>query len=71
VTRVVARGGRSRRMMAAGVAAALGLLATTAFGEDSTLAEGARVFKDQGCYGCHTIGKSGMPIALDLSPVGS
>jgi mono/diheme cytochrome c family protein len=59
-------------MMAAGVAAALVLFATTTFGEDPTLvAQGTRVFNDQGCYGCHTIGKSGTPIALDLSTVGS
>jgi mono/diheme cytochrome c family protein len=55
-----------------GAAAALALFATTAFGQDASLvAQGKRVFNDQGCYGCHTMGKSGTPIALDLSTIGS
>ena len=45
-------------------AVALALFATTAFGQDGSLvAQGKRVFNDQGCYGCHTMGKSGTPIA--------
>ena len=34
-------------------------------------ATGKRLFTDQGCYGCHTIGKFGTPIAPDLSRVGA
>lgn len=34
-------------------------------------AEGARLFQVHGCYGCHTIGKMGTPIAPDLSKVGT
>jgi len=58
--------------MSAGVAGALVLFATTAFGQSASLAaQGKRVFSDQGCYGCHTMGKSGTPIAPDLSTIGS
>jgi cytochrome c2 len=57
--------------MAAGTAGALVLLAGAAFGQDaSPAAEGKRMFTEQGCYGCHTMGKSGTPIASDLSMVG-
>ncbi|HYS93701.1 MAG TPA: cytochrome c [Candidatus Acidoferrales bacterium] len=52
--------------------AALAFLARIAFGEDASLVDqGKRVFNDQGCYGCHTMGKSGTPIAPDLSTIGS
>ena len=55
----------------AAAAAALVFLAMTAFGEDASLVDqGKRVFNDQGCYGCHTMGKSGTPIAPDLSTIG-
>ena len=58
--------------MGAAIAGALVLCATTAFGQrDSLAAQGERVFNDQGCYGCHTMGKSGTPIAQDLSTIGS
>jgi len=33
--------------------------------------QGKRLFTEQGCYGCHTVGKMGTPIANDLSHVGS
>jgi mono/diheme cytochrome c family protein len=56
----------------AGAAAALIIFAATAFGQDASLAPaGKRLFNDQGCYGCHTVGKTGTPIAPDLSRVGS
>jgi mono/diheme cytochrome c family protein len=32
--------------------------------------QGAAVFSAQGCYGCHTVGKTGTPIATDLTHVG-
>jgi mono/diheme cytochrome c family protein len=32
---------------------------------------GSAVFRDQGCYGCHTVGKMGTPIATDLSRIGA
>ena len=37
---------------------------------DPLTQQGQRVFKDQGCYGCHTVGKTGTPIAPDLSTIG-
>jgi len=33
--------------------------------------EGERLFREHGCYGCHTLGKMGTPIAPDLSKVGA
>jgi cytochrome c oxidase subunit 2 len=48
------------------------VFAATAFGQDASLAPiGKQLFNDQGCYGCHTIGKTGTPIAPDLSTVGA
>jgi cytochrome c oxidase subunit 2 len=38
---------------------------------DALRARGKQLFVDQGCYGCHTIGKFGTPIAPDLSHAGS
>lgn len=35
------------------------------------LGQGKQLFTDQGCYGCHTIGKFGTPIAPDLSHLGA
>jgi cytochrome c553 len=35
------------------------------------VAEGRRVFQDQGCYGCHAIGQTGTPIGPDLSHIGA
>ncbi|MBI3329089.1 MAG: cytochrome c, partial [Nitrospinae bacterium] len=32
---------------------------------------GKKLFIEQGCYGCHMVGKMGTPIAPDLSEVGS
>jgi cytochrome c2 len=60
------------RRVAVGLGAVMGLFVTPALGQDSALvAEGKRLFTDRGCYGCHTIGASGTPIAPDLSRVGS
>ena len=60
--------------MALGVALTMlvGLGATIAFGQqDSTpAAEGKLVFTAQGCYGCHTVGKTGTAIGPDLTRIG-
>jgi mono/diheme cytochrome c family protein len=63
----------ARDVKAASVAAAIALGATVAFGQDGTalVSQGKRLFTEQGCYGCHMIGKAGTPIANDLSQVGS
>ena len=34
-------------------------------------AAGQAVFRDRGCFGCHTIGAVGTPIAPDLSHIGT
>jgi len=36
----------------------------------SVIARGEAAFKNNGCYGCHFIGKFGTPIGPDLSQVG-
>jgi cytochrome c oxidase subunit 2 len=55
------------------VAAAFALSATVAFGQDDAalVTQGKRLFTEQGCYGCHAVGKAGTPIANDLTRVGS
>jgi cytochrome c553 len=64
---------RARDVTAALASAAFALSATMAFGQDAAAlaTQGKRLFSEQGCYGCHTIGKTGTPIANDLSRVGS
>ena len=54
-------------------AAAIALAATVAYGQDgsASVSQGKRLFTDQGCYGCHTLGKMGTAIAPDLSHVGT
>jgi cytochrome c oxidase subunit II len=48
------------------------LLTAGAEAQDGALvARGEGVFKDQGCYGCHTVGKTGTPIATDLTRIGA
>ena len=64
--------GWSRWIVGIAMGAALGFFAPMAFGQDSALvARGKQIFNDQGCYGCHTMGKGGTPIAVDLSKIGS
>lgn len=49
------------------------LTASCAVAQDgrALVAQGRTVFRDQGCYGCHTIGATGTPIATDLSRIGA
>jgi mono/diheme cytochrome c family protein len=35
------------------------------------VARGQSVFKEQGCYGCHTVGAAGTPIATNLTRIGA
>ena len=37
---------------------------------ETLVARGTALFTEMGCYGCHTIGTMGTPIAPDLSRVG-
>ena len=55
------------------VAIVLLVAATTAPAQDAALVQrGAQLFTEQGCYGCHTVGKFGTQgIAPDLSRVGA
>ncbi|HET8578052.1 MAG TPA: cytochrome c [Methylomirabilota bacterium] len=55
------------------LALAVSLGAVPAWAQEGTAltAQGKRLFVEQGCYGCHTLGKAGTPIALDLSRIGT
>ena len=55
-------------------AAALLIAAGTAVAQSPNspgVERGQAAFKNNGCYGCHMIGKAGTPIGPDLSQVGS
>jgi mono/diheme cytochrome c family protein len=39
--------------------------------QDSVVEAGQAAFKESGCFGCHTIGKVGTPLASDLSHIGA
>lgn len=62
-------------MLVCGSIAALVVLVATTWvaGQtpDRLVERGRRTFTEQGCYGCHTVGKTGTPIATDLSRVGA
>ena len=45
-------------------------VATPAQEREAIAAEGERLFRVQGCYGCHLVGRFGTPIGPDLSRVG-
>jgi mono/diheme cytochrome c family protein len=64
---------RAREVSVVSVMTAIALSAAVAFGQDGAAlaSQGKRLFTEQGCYGCHTIGKTGTPIANDLTQVGS
>jgi cytochrome c oxidase subunit 2 len=51
---------------------AVGVLLGVAMAQDGDPLRGAgeRAFTQQGCYGCHMVGKFGTPIGPDLSRVG-
>jgi cytochrome c553 len=38
---------------------------------DAHVAQGKRIFSEQGCYRCHTVGKVGTPIAVALTRIGT
>jgi cytochrome c oxidase subunit 2 len=54
------------------LALAVWLLPAPAWAQDGAalVGQGKRLFTDQGCYGCHTVGKMGTAIASDLSRIG-
>ncbi len=56
------------------VVTALALSASTFVlgqGLRTRIEQGGKVFMDNGCYGCHTVGKLGTPIGPDLSHIGA
>jgi cytochrome c551/c552 len=69
--------GRRRCRAVAVVGAALLLLGASACtavsGQDrgDLAAKGETAFREQGCYGCHLVGKFGTPIGPDLSRIGA
>jgi len=68
-------GGRAMAALASHLGPALALLVAAApvFAQDpaALAGKGERFFMEQGCYGCHTVGKVGTQgIAADLSRIG-
>lgn len=58
----------------AGIVSTLVLLVATALAAQERSPAGVRgeqLFVNQGCYGCHLVGKFGTPIGPDLSHVGA
>lgn len=53
------------------ILALVGASCASAQDRDALVARGGDVFREQGCYGCHTVGKAGTPIATDLSKIGA
>ncbi len=50
--------------------ALVGLLAVILLAQGAATERGPQLFVQQGCYGCHTIGRVGTPIGPDLSRIG-
>ena len=50
---------------------AVACTATTSQDRGDLAARGEKAFRDQGCYGCHFVGKFGTPIGPDLSRIGA
>jgi mono/diheme cytochrome c family protein len=65
----------SGRLIGAAVALLFTALAVGSAGaaqeDGAPIGRGKLLFTDQGCYGCHTVGKFGTPIGPDLSHVGA
>jgi cytochrome c oxidase subunit II len=51
--------------------AGLAVAAQERAGAQDRADQGRRMFMEQGCHGCHTIGKMGTPIGPDLSYMGA
>ena len=69
---ITASGNKFRGTVMVGVVlAALLVTGCVPFDRDAAVARGREVFRDQGCYGCHTVGVTGTPIATDLTRIGA
>ncbi len=64
---------RAHPFVCTALAVALAVVGTLAHAQGQTplVAQGQTLFHDQGCYGCHTVGKTGTPIGPDLSHSGA
>ena len=51
--------------------AAFSLAAQERAGAQDRAEQGRRMFMEQGCHGCHTVGRMGTPIGPDLSYMGA
>lgn len=60
-----------RRLLGASLVVLLLFIVGAAQERKEVALQGERVFRIQGCHGCHTIGRMGTPIGPDLSRVGS
>lgn len=49
----------------------LGFAQLEAQSREGLVARGRQLFNEKGCYGCHTIGTAGTPIAPDLGRTGA
>jgi mono/diheme cytochrome c family protein len=58
------------RVFALGLVISLAGAPAVAQDQAALIARGQKLFTDQGCYGCHTVGKVGTSMASDLSRVG-
>jgi cytochrome c oxidase subunit 2 len=59
-----------KRHLTLAVAAVL-LVACASAGAQERVARGQKVYADQGCYGCHQLGKTGTPIGPNLARIGA
>ena len=59
------------RLLALGLAALAAASPAVAQDGDAHVAQGKRLFMDEGCFGCHTVVGIGTPIAVDLSRIGA
>lgn len=63
-----------RGLYAATLAPAIAVLLTAspaAAQDKAAIAKGQSLFMEHGCYGCHTVGKVGTPIATELTKIGA
>lgn len=59
------------QVLVLGLAVFLAGAPVVAQAQSALVAQGSKLFSEQGCNGCHTVGKMGTPIGPDLSRVGS
>jgi cbb3-type cytochrome oxidase cytochrome c subunit len=60
-----------RVLVSAGLAVLMAAQCAAAQQASASVEEGRRAFVRNGCYGCHTVGRTGTPVARDLTHVGA